>query len=98
MPSGCWRNLETLDWSERVKTAQRAWIGRSEGVEFALPVADHADVTIASTRRGPTRSSASPSWSLAPEHPPRWTLATEARQAAGCGVSRWRAVASGRAG
>ena len=32
-------NLETLDWSERVKTAQRNWIGRSEGLEFAMAVA-----------------------------------------------------------
>ncbi len=28
--------LETLDWPERVKTMQRNWIGRSEGVEFDL--------------------------------------------------------------
>jgi leucyl-tRNA synthetase len=32
-------NLKTLDWSERVKTAQRNWIGRSEGLQFALAVA-----------------------------------------------------------
>jgi leucyl-tRNA synthetase len=31
-------NLEWLDWSERVKTAQRNWIGRSEGLEFAMPI------------------------------------------------------------
>jgi leucyl-tRNA synthetase len=30
--------LEDLDWPERVKTMQRNWIGRSEGVEFDLPV------------------------------------------------------------
>src|SRR5262249_45966769 len=27
-------NLDWLDWSERVKAAQRHWIGRSEGVEI----------------------------------------------------------------
>ena len=32
--------LEGLDWPNRVKTMQRNWIGRSEGVEFTLPIAD----------------------------------------------------------
>ncbi len=31
-------SLEGLEWPERVKTIQRNWIGRSEGVEFDLPV------------------------------------------------------------
>ena len=31
-------DLDGLDWPERVKTMQRNWIGRSEGVEFDLPV------------------------------------------------------------
>ena len=31
-------DLEWLDWSERVKTAQRNWIGRSEGLEFAMAI------------------------------------------------------------
>jgi leucyl-tRNA synthetase len=32
-------DIDTLDWPERVKTMQRNWIGRSEGVEFDLPLA-----------------------------------------------------------
>lgn len=32
--------LEDLDWPEKVKIMQRHWIGRSEGAQFGLPVAD----------------------------------------------------------
>jgi len=32
--------LDGIDWPEKVKTMQRNWIGRSEGAEFALPIAD----------------------------------------------------------
>jgi len=32
------KNLERLDWSESTKTAQRNWIGRSEGAEIAFEV------------------------------------------------------------
>ena len=32
------KNLETLDWSERVKIAQREWIGESEGAEIEFRI------------------------------------------------------------
>lgn len=32
-------DLETIDWPEGIKHQQRNWIGRSEGVEFAMKVA-----------------------------------------------------------
>jgi leucyl-tRNA synthetase len=35
-------NLDTLDWSESTKTAQRNWIGRSEGAEITFPVLDRS--------------------------------------------------------
>jgi leucyl-tRNA synthetase len=31
-------DLETIDWPEGIKSQQRNWIGRSEGVEFSLKV------------------------------------------------------------
>ncbi|MDH3296526.1 MAG: class I tRNA ligase family protein, partial [Acidimicrobiia bacterium] len=33
-------DLDDLEWPERVKLMQRNWIGRSEGAEFGLPIAD----------------------------------------------------------
>jgi len=39
------------DWPERVKTMQRKWIGRSEGVEFALPIqGSEASLSVFTTR------------------------------------------------
>ena len=32
------RDLEKIDWSEKVKIAQRNWIGRSEGAEIDFPL------------------------------------------------------------
>src|SRR3990172_986858 len=31
-------NLDWIDWSDIVKTAQRNWIGRSEGLEMSFPI------------------------------------------------------------
>jgi leucyl-tRNA synthetase len=35
-------NLDWIDWSETTKTAQRNWIGRSEGARIRFPLADAA--------------------------------------------------------
>jgi leucyl-tRNA synthetase len=32
------KNLEVINWSERTKTAQRNWIGKSEGAEFDMEI------------------------------------------------------------
>jgi leucyl-tRNA synthetase len=39
-------NLDQLDWSENVKAAQRAWIGRSAGLGFSMPVDGHTNTSI----------------------------------------------------
>ena len=64
-PSGCSHNLEWLDWSETTKSAQRNWIGRSEGAEIfrsldrtATRRCGECQRRVACSRRAPTRSSA----------------------------------------
>ena len=45
-------DLDTLeDWPERVKTMQRHWIGRSEGVSFSFPLKDRdGEIEVFTTR------------------------------------------------
>ncbi|HEY7021485.1 MAG TPA: leucine--tRNA ligase [Ktedonobacterales bacterium] len=74
------RNLETLDWSDRVKTAQRAWIGRSEGVEFAFRVANDAEDEIRVYTTRPDTIYGVTFVVIAPEHPAALALATGGRR------------------
>ena len=73
-PTGCsptWTTVE-MDWSESTKTAQRNWIGRSEGAEIVFPIGGPADrrtdgptdecARSGSSPPGRTRSSARRSW------------------------------------
>ena len=39
-PSDLLDDTAGIDWPERVKNMQRNWIGRSEGTELGLPIAD----------------------------------------------------------
>jgi len=61
--------LDGLEWPERVKTMQRNWIGRSEGVEIDLAVDGRPDlrVTVFTTR--PDTIGGMTYAVLAPEHP-----------------------------
>lgn len=38
------KNLKKIDWSEKVKTAQREWIGKSEGALIKFPISRTSDV------------------------------------------------------
>jgi leucyl-tRNA synthetase len=46
--------IDSLDWPDAVKTMQRNWIGRSEGVEMDFPVADSEDALRIYTTRPDT--------------------------------------------
>lgn len=62
-------NLEQLDWSERVKSIQRNWIGRSEGLEFrmALDGMPEQQIQVYTTR--PDTIFGMTFVALAPHHP-----------------------------
>jgi leucyl-tRNA synthetase len=67
-------------WPERVLTMQRNWIGRSEGAEFALPVAGRPDLQIPIFTTRPDTSFGMTYAVLAPEHPLVDSLAVDDRE------------------
>lgn len=60
-------NLDWIDWSEKTTSAQRRWIGRSEGAEVDFPLADHDEKLRVFTTRPDTLWGAT-YMVLAPEH------------------------------
>ncbi|HZJ00389.1 MAG TPA: leucine--tRNA ligase, partial [Gemmatimonadaceae bacterium] len=63
-------NLDTLDWSETTKTAQRNWIGRSEGAELSFVAKRNGEqhsIRVFTTR--PDTVFGATYLVLAPEHP-----------------------------
>ncbi len=72
-------SLDDLDWPERVKTMQRNWIGRSEGVEFDLPVvgAEGEGLSLRVFTTRPDTSFGMTYAVVAPEHPLVEVLTTE---------------------
>jgi leucyl-tRNA synthetase len=62
------KNLETLDWSERVKIAQRNWIGRSEGVMMHSKIKG-LDIKVEAFDSVPQTFMAQTFTVIAPEHP-----------------------------
>ena len=74
--------LDDLEWPERVKTMQRNWIGRSEGVEFDMPVEGRHELTVRVFTTRPDTSFGMTYAVLAPEHPMVDELTTDAQRAA----------------
>jgi leucyl-tRNA synthetase len=64
-------NLDMMDWSENTKTAQRNWIGRSDGAEIVFPVMEQVagkrSIPVFTTR--PDTIFGATYLVLAPEHP-----------------------------
>jgi leucyl-tRNA synthetase len=87
--------LDDLDWPERVKTIQRNWIGRSEGVEFDLAVVgtEGEGLTLRVFTTRPDTSFGMTYAVVAPEHPLVDVLTTAAQQDA---VDALRTSAAGR--
>ncbi len=67
-------DLERVDWPEQVKTMQRNWIGRSEGLEVEFEVPGHESLLIYTTR--PDTLYGATFMAIAAEHP----LALEAAE------------------
>jgi leucyl-tRNA synthetase len=60
-------NLDRLDWSETTVTAQRNWLGRSEGAEIAFELPAGGAIRVFTTR--PDTIFGATFMVLAPEHP-----------------------------
>lgn len=48
------KNLDIINWSERVITAQREWIGRKEGINITYPIKDTESTVVCFTTRPDT--------------------------------------------
>ena len=75
-------NLDHLDWSDVIKTAQRNWIGRSDGAELRFPLAQNPETKIAVFTTRPDTAYGATFLVLAPEHPLVPELATPETAAA----------------
>ena len=92
------RNLDWIDWSESTKTAQRNWIGRSEGAELRFAVAGsdgrpHPEHVIAVYTTRPDTVFGATYMVLAPEHPLVDSIVSEDQRGA---VEEYRAAAARR--
>jgi leucyl-tRNA synthetase len=60
-------NLDTIDWSQTTLTAQRNWIGRSEGASLRFPLDGDESIEVFTTR--PDTIFGATFMVLSPEHP-----------------------------
>ena len=75
-------DLETLQWTDSIKEAQRNWIGRSEGASVKFGVAKHPELSIEVFTTRPDTLYGVSFMVLAPEHPLVDTLTTPECEAA----------------
>jgi len=62
-------NMDQLDWSERVKTIQRNWIGRSQGLEFKMAIDKYPELSVQVYTTRPDTIFGMTFVALAPQHP-----------------------------
>ena len=74
-------DVDGLQWPERVKTMQRNWIGRSEGVEFDLALASDPDLALRVFTTRPDTGFGVTYAVVAPEHPLLAALVTDDQRA-----------------
>ncbi|MBM3469792.1 MAG: leucine--tRNA ligase [Armatimonadetes bacterium] len=74
-------DFSKIEWPERVRTLQTNWIGRSEGVEFAIPLRDHPGLEFRVFTTRPDTVYGMTFCVLAPEHPLVDRLTTPERRA-----------------
>jgi leucyl-tRNA synthetase len=74
-------DLDKLDWPEKVKRMQAAWIGRSEGARVEFRVADVPDANIEVFTTRPDTLYGATYMVLAPEHPLVDLITSSAQQA-----------------
>ena len=74
-------DLDTLEWPERVKSMQRNWIGRSEGVEFDLVFANDPTKSLRVFTTRPDTAFGITYAVVAPEHPLLDELTTDDQRA-----------------
>lgn len=61
--------IDELDWADSVKTIQRNWIGRSEGVEFDLAIQNAPEQALRAFTTRPDTAFGITFVAIAPEHP-----------------------------
>ena len=74
-------DLDKVDWPEQVKTMQRNWIGRSEGMEVEFEVPGHDSLMIYTTR--PDTLYGATFMAIAAEHPLALAAAADNAEVAG---------------
>ncbi|MCP4187087.1 MAG: leucine--tRNA ligase [Gammaproteobacteria bacterium] len=68
-------DLDTVEWPEQVKTMQRNWIGRSEGMEVKFEVPGHDSLMVYTTR--PDTLYGATFMAIAAEHPLSLSVAVQ---------------------
>lgn len=73
-------NIEHLDWTDKVRIAQRNWIGKKEGINITYKV-DGTDETVTVFTTRPDTNFGATFIALAPEHPLALKISSQENQA-----------------